>query len=461
MKLMLSLSYITAVAAMIIATLYLFFRVRLFLTTATMLIGSLLLIYGPAYLVFMLTSGAHVLPIRMVTGGISEINPIFPRIAARVQHFDAVVVAMNFSIALMYVGIIAGIEMVDRLFPKRAAALRVGLRNWNTQSLRDDEGSTVFLLGAIALVLVFMAATSIRENHVGKIMHFLSLSALDVGRIEYRLQHGGSPSYVYNVTLNAIAPMLTIWGLLAGWLKRSPPLLLAAGLLFVAVMIGKSETLAKAPAAFFLIQLLVAGLAIFSNRITWRIALGIAGAVTLLLFAVFKLILPPADVMESIYNRVFEVENQSLLENFAVFPALHPFMWGTNLRPIAMLAGIKPYVPTFSIVAYVWYGNYDVTSPALFIADAWAGFSFAGVIVLSLVAGTVCRSIDTIFLGRGKTVLAIAIIGAAFGGVFSLLTNALNIAMLSGGLLLSPALAGLLVMAERIFSKSKPPFATP
>jgi hypothetical protein len=446
MKLMLSLSYVAAITTMIVAALYLF-RVRLFLTTTTMLISSLLLIYGPAYLIFMLSSGAHVLPIRMVTGGISETNPIFPRIAARVQDFDAVVVAMNFSIALMYVSIISGIELVDRFFPKRAATLSLNLKSWNTQSLRDNDGSTMILLSAITAVLAFMAVVSIREDHLGKIIHFLSLSALDGGRIDYRLHHGGSPNYVYNVILSAVAPMLLIWGLLTSWLKRSWWLLLAATLLFVAVMIGKSETLAKAPAAFFLIQLLIAALAIFTNRITWRSAVSIAGAVSVLLFAVFKLILPPADVIESIYNRVFEVENQSLLENFAVFPALHPFMWGTNLRPIALLAGITPYVPTFSIVAYAWYGNYDVTSPALFIADAWAGFAFPGVIAFSLITGIICRSIDTIFLARGKTALAVAIIGAAFGGVFSLLTNALSIAMLSGGLILSPVLAGLLVIA--------------
>jgi len=449
---MVSLSYVAAITAMIIAVLYLF-RAHLFLTTTTMLIGSLLLIYGPAYLIFMISSGAHVLPIRLVTGGVSEINPIFPRIAARVRDFDAVIVDMNFSIALMYVCIIAGIELVDRLFPKHAATLDLTLKNWNTEGLRAGDGSTVVLLSAISAVLLFMAVVSIREDHLGKITHFLSLSALDGGRIDYRLRHGGSPSYVYNVILSAVAPMLIIWGLLTGWLRRSWWLLLATILLFVAVMIGKSETLAKAPAAFFLIQLLIAALTILTNRITWRSALVIAGATSVLLIAVFKLILPAADVIESIYNRVFEVENQSLLENFAVFPALHPFMWGTNLRPIAVLAGITPYIPTFSIVAYAWYGNYDITSPALFIADAWAGFAFPGVIAFSLIAGIVCRSIDTIFLAHGKTALAVAIIGAAFGGVFSLLTTALNIAMLSGGLILAPALAGLLVIAGRLVSK--------
>ena len=445
---MLSLSYVAAITAMILATLYIF-RVGLFLTTTTILIGSLLLIYGPAYLIFMLSSGAYVLPIRMLTGDTGEINPIFPRIAARVQDFDAVVVAMNFSMAVMHASIIAGIELVDRLYPKRTAALGLNLKNWNTQSLRDDDGSTMILLSAITAVLVFLAVISFREDHLGKIIHFLSVGS----RIDYRLHHGGSQNYAYNVTLNAVAPMLMIWGLLTGWLRRSWWLLLAAVLLFGTVMIGKSGTLAKAPAAVFLIQILLAILAIFSNRITWRSAIGIAGAATVLLFAIFKLILPPSDVIQSIYNRVFEAENQSLLENFAVFPALHPFMWGTNLRLVAILAGTTPYVPTFSIVAYAWYGNYEVTSPALFIADAWAGFSFPGVIVFSLIAGITCRSLDAIFLAGGKTVLAVAIIGVAFGGVFSLLTNALNSAMLSGGLVLSPALAGLLVIAGRSLSK--------
>jgi hypothetical protein len=127
-------------------------------------------------------------------------------------------------------------------------------------------------------------------------------------------------------------------------------------------------------------------------------------------------------------------------------------MWGANLRPVATLMGI-PYTPAFSIVAYTWYGSYDVTSPALFIADAWTDFSYAGVILYSLIAGAVCRSIDAIFLVRGKTVVAIAGLGATFIGIFALLTTALNIALFSGGLLLAPILAGLLVAATRYFGQ--------
>jgi hypothetical protein len=127
-------------------------------------------------------------------------------------------------------------------------------------------------------------------------------------------------------------------------------------------------------------------------------------------------------------------------------------MWGTNLRPIAMLMGLS-YMPAYSIVAHTWYGTYDVTSPALFIADAWTDFSYAGVIIFSVAAGAICRLIDAFFLVRGKTVVNIAVLGATFMGIFTLLVTSLNIALFSGGLLLAPLLAGLLVTVARYFGK--------
>ena len=62
-------------------------------------------------------------------------------------------------------------------------------------------------------------------------------------------------------------------------------------------------------------------------------------------------------------------------------------------------------------------------------------------------------SIDAIFLVRGKTVVAIAVLGAAFIGVFTLLTTALSTAFISGGLLLGPGLAGVLVLTTRYLGR--------
>jgi hypothetical protein len=459
---MLSISYTVAAAAMFGAALYLFFRLRPYVTTTTMLVGSLLLIYGPAFLSFTLTSGEPGFLVNRLlnfyAGSILP-HPIFAIIKGKVPDFDSVIIAMNFSIALMYASIITGIEAVDRLFPKRIATMQSAVTGWNAQPLHDDvEGNRILLIVILALAAL-MLFFSITENHIATIRKFLSIPGGDnnAARNLFRLHFATSPNYLYRLILAAVAPMFVIWGGLAGWLNKSWPLLLAASLLFIATMIGKFDTLSKAPPAFFLVQLMVAALLTFTNRMTWRSALAGTCLVALVLYAVTRLIMvvPEGTTVQTVYSRIFEAENQSLLENFATFPFMHPHMWGADIRPFAILMGLQ-FIPGYSIVAHTWYGTYDVSSPALFIADAWADFSYAGVIVFSLIAGAVCRLIDAIFLVHGKTVVSVAVLGATFMGVFTLLVTALNTALLSGGLLLAPILAGLLVAAIRYFGQRNP-----
>jgi hypothetical protein len=459
---MLSASYAVAAAAMFGAVLYLFFGLRPYVTTTTMLVGSLLLIYGPAFLSFTLTSGEPSFLVNrllnLYTGSLIP-HPIFAIIKGKVSDFDSVIIAMNFSIALMYASVITGIEAVDRLIPKRIATMQSAVTGWNTQPLHDDVEGHRILLTVILAFAALMLFFSITEHHIATISKFLSIPGGDnnAARNLFRLHFATSPNYLYRLILAAVAPMFVIWGFLAGGLSRSWPLLLAACLLFIATMIGKFETLSKAPPVFFLVQLMVAALLTFTNRITWRSALAGACVVALVLYAVTGLIMvvPDGTTVQTVYSRVFEAENQSLLENFATFPFMHPHMWGANIRPIAILTG-RPSIPAYSIVAHTWYGTYDVSSPSLFIADAWADFSYAGVIVFSLIAGAVCRLIDAIFLVHGKTVVSVAVLVATLMGVFTLLVTALNTALLSGGLLLAPILAGLLTAAIRYFGQRNP-----
>ncbi len=300
---------------------------------------------------------------------------------------------------------------------------------------------------AISALFVFLLFVSIRENHLATIGHFYSIKGDNAARNAYRAHFGDSPNYLYRVLLSAVAPMLVIWGLLAGILRRWWPLLMAALLLSMITMIGKIELLSKAPPAFFLIQIALACMLAFTNRISWRAAaLGVV-VIALAIYATTRLIviLPyGGSVVETVYSRVFEVENETLVENFAVFPALHPFMWGANIRPLAKVMGV-PFFPSYSLVGYTWYGSHDITSPTLFIADAWADFSYLGVLVYSIIAGAICRGVDLAFLVRGKSVIAIAVLSATFLGVFTLLTTALNTAVFSGGLLLAPIVAAVLV----------------
>jgi hypothetical protein len=454
---MLSVSYVAAAIAMIGAALFLITKVRPFVTTTAMLLGSLLLIYGPTSLTFTLSSGESAFLVQRVLGSVGAPNPLFPLVKSKVPDFDQIVIAMNFSLALMYAGIVAGIVLVDQTFPRQIADMQSAVRGWSKDQFHDDEYDSRFLLIAILAILAYMASQSIIESHIATIVKFFSLAddPSNNARNALRLHSGGSASYLYRTVLSGVAPILVVWGMLAGILRKSWPLLTATSLLFVATMIGRVETLSKAPPAFFVIQLLLAALLSFTNRVSWRSAIVAIGAVAFVLSAIFNLVMvfpEGADVLKVVYYRVFEVDNQSLFEYFASFPFMHPFMWGTNLRPIAMLMGI-PYMPAFSIVAYTWYGNYDTTNPSLFIADAWADFSYAGVIGFSMAAGAICRILDMIFLSRGKSVVAIAVLAATFSGVATLLATALNIALFSGGLLLAPALAGILIVASRYLGR--------
>ncbi|HLZ03192.1 MAG TPA: hypothetical protein VKR55_13725 [Bradyrhizobium sp.] len=450
---MLLLSYTAATCAMCAAALYLFLRLRPLVTTASMLLISLLLVYGPAVLSFTLSSGEHAFLLRLLG---MHVMPRFalPPIREKVPDIDAVIVAVNFAVAVMYLGIMAGIELVNRLVPARAAAAEAAVRGWDAQPLHDELHDHRLLLAAIVVLFLFMITISISEHHVRTIQDFFAIKADDAARNLFRAKFGGSPNYAYRVVLGAVAPMFVIWGLLAGWVKRSWPLLLATTLLLLVTMLGKMENLARAPEAFFLIQLLLAALLMLTNRLSGRTLLLGAAVVAVVIYATTRLVISEdQSILEVAYARVFEVENETLLQNFAVFPHLHPFMWGTNIRPIAILMGV-PYVPSFSLVAMTWTGDPNVTAPTLFIADAWADFAYAGVFVYSIVAGLICRAIDLSFLAKGKSVAAIAVLGATFWGVLTLITTALNIALFSGGLLLAPVLAAMLLAATRFVSRT-------
>jgi hypothetical protein len=104
-----SASYVIAALAIYGAGLYLIYRLDLYFTASSMLLGFLLLVYEPAYLAYMLFRR----PISVVDLRIS--NSL---------NFDDIVVSLNLSIAIMFFCVIAGIELVDRLAPRSAETLR-------------------------------------------------------------------------------------------------------------------------------------------------------------------------------------------------------------------------------------------------------------------------------------------------------------------------------------------------
>jgi len=429
-------TYIIAALSMYCAAIYVVYRMGLYITSSSILFAFLLVVHGPAYLVFMLFRGPQSIMYRHI---------------ARVDDFNSIVMSMNLSIALLFAGIIAGTEAVNYIAPARVREVERAVAAWNEQRLEAGESHSVCVMLAVILSLIFMLFVSFDEHHLSVLMGYLAVSGDEFDKIAYRQKFGGSQHYLYRILLGSIGPMLIIWGALLGWRQRWCSLLVAATFLFGFTLIGKLETLSKGPIALFLIQLVLVFYLVSNNRLTWKVALGSLIASVLVFVPIIRIAVPEVDYWEALdflYYRAFDISNEALLEFFGAFPARIPYMWGANIRFLAFLLG-HHYVPSFETVSQLWRGTTGSTTTAMFIGDAWADFSYFGVALFSVVAGAVCRAIDLFLLKGGKTPLSVAILASVFIGVYNAMISALPTAFLSGGLLSAPAAALLIVVCQR------------
>ncbi|WOH61256.1 hypothetical protein [Bradyrhizobium sp. BWC-3-1] len=432
-----SLTYVVAALAIYVAAIYLVYRLEPRITASSILICFLFLIYGPPYIAYMLFR--------------RPISAVDYLISSSVD-FDQVVIGQNLSIALMFVSVIAGIELLNVLMASSILKMQENLRAWNKQPLTSSSKRSLALFSVVLGLAIFMGWTSYREGHFQTLSGYLSVPGDEFAKIAYRQQHGGSQSYLYNCVAASVAPMMIVWAALAGWAQRWWALLAAAALLVMTTLLAKLETLNKAPSALFLLQLGFVGYLLFRNNLNWRIAVG-GLAVTILIFVpIFQLAIPGMNATEALgffYYRAFDYSNAALLEYFGAFPWRLHHMWGANIRWVATLLNWD-WTPSYDVVARLWRSAEGTHTTAMFIADAWVDFSYAGVVIYSIVAGAVCRAIDAVFLKEGKTTVAVAALAAAFIGVYNLMISALPTSMLSGGLGLPLIVALLLGIGKRL-----------
>lgn len=432
-----SASYVIAALAIYAAGLYLIYRLRLYVTASSMLLGFLLLVYGPAYLTYMLLRR----PVSVVDLRISS-----------ALNFDDTVISLNLSIAIMFFCVILGIELVDRLAPRSAHSLQKALTSWNSQPLRGKRSNLWPLLLVNLALALFMTWVSLEENHLAIIAGFLSVPGPEAVKTAYRQQYGGSQVYLYNLVVASVAAMMIVWGALSGWMHRWWPLLAVTAFLAVATVLGKVETLSKAPIALFTLQLMLAAYLVLRNNINWSVVAGSIIVTLIIFYPIIRLAVPEVDQMEALsffYYRAFDVSNQALLEYFAAYPERMPHMWGANVRAVAAILGLQ-YTPSFDVVSRLWRYTGGSTTTAMFIADAWADFSYFGVVGFSIAVGAICRAIDIVLLASGKTATAVAVLAAAFVGIYNLMITALPTSMLSGGLILPPVLAFVIVQGQKL-----------
>ncbi|MDT4740709.1 hypothetical protein [Bradyrhizobium sp. WYCCWR 12699] len=434
-------SYAIATLAMIGAAAYLIFRCDRFVSASTMLLGFLLLVYGPAYLLYMLWR----IPISAVDKQISQS-----------VHFPEITVALNLSIGLMFVAVVAGIELVNRLMPAAVKSARDGLKNWSHQPLARAPGE-MWLLGIGLVLAVFMLWISYREHHLQILLGYLSTPGDEFAKIVYRQQNGGSRVYLFNLVTGTIAPMIIVWAGLVAWGRRSWILGAVTVLLLAATILGKLETLNKAPIVLFVLQLLLVGYLLFRNNLDWRVCLLGVGVAFLIFIPIFMIAIPgmqPSEAFEFFYYRAFDFSNAALMEYWGAIPWRLDHMWGGNLRVLSAIVGWK-WQPSYDLVARLWRSVDGTHTTAMFIADAWADFSYLGVVIYSLVVGALCRWIDLSLLRMGKSAMTLAVLAASFIGIYNLMISALPTSIVTGGLGLPLAVA-VIQQLSRYWQRAKP-----
>lgn len=166
-----------------------------------------------------------------------------------------------------------------------------------------------------------------------------------------------------------------------------------------------------------------------------------------------RITLPELDVasgLSFLYYRTFDIPNEVLLEYFSAIPAVIPHSWGHSVR--ALLDGAVPTenLQTYYAVAEVTRNSLLSTSNAMFVGDAWAQFSWYGVVFVSLMAGFLVRLIDLYSQKNGYTDQTAALIAGCSFGIFTILSTAFTTGLLTGGLALVPLLSTFFVRRRSV-----------
>lgn len=218
------------------------------------------------------------------------------------------------------------------------------------------------------------------------------------------------------------------------------------------VFIGKISQYNKAGPVIYVLQILFALYYARSKSFrlrAWHLKMSLLGMVAI--FVVTLLVNNTENValtLFSAFDRTFMIPNEGIFEYFSVIPLHLPHGYGAGIGFVSALLGdgeSGQIRGTYWEVSAVVRGGYGSTSNSFFIADAWAEFSWVGVILFSVVAGWLLRWHDHQVLRWGASPVAIALIVSGYSGAYTLGTTALTTAMITGGLILIPVMANLLL----------------
>ena len=412
------------------------FYVKINLSGTSVLFGMLILLYGPALYFFL----EHYALEKML------------RSVHLASIYDVSIVShLEIAMTLAFLFLCLGIYLCDRILKNSNRDFSMAISGWKNEPVEKSQARILWLgIAVLAVLIVF----TIIGNHFDKFIEYFFSGLSYREKIALR-QNNTDPGYIYRLLMANALPAAAVMLVAGSWLQKQPyPIFyILTACVALAVLLGKAAMFSKAPPVIFALQLCVALFLVRSLYIS-KYKLIALGTIATILAAVMTIIaLPQLDSATSVLRflsyRVFMVPNEALLEYFAAIPQIIDHSWGGQFSWLFRFQSDAPLKPTYILVAEALRGVPGSTSPAMFIADAWADFSWYGIIIASLVCGAIFRLADYFLIIRlGRSVAAVTGLSIMHFAAFTAVSTSLQTAMLTGGMYLIPFL--LLYFKDRL-----------
>ncbi|MCK9381070.1 MAG: hypothetical protein M0P95_08370 [Sulfuritalea sp.] len=212
----------------------------------------------------------------------------------------------------------------------------------------------------------------------------------------------------------------------------------------------KLSTFSKAAPALILIQLLFCKYLYSRQTLAFSLRYVRFGLIALGIAFGFVFIVRGESVdMETAFDdyfyRLLMIPNEGIFEYFNAIPDYFPFGYGSGLGVITELfgdaRGTGQNLPTYNLVASVYRHDYDTVVNSFFIAEAWAQFSWGGVVVLSFMAGLLVKWYDSETAKLKNSSIRVGMVVFSVYGTYALSTSAITTALITGGLFIIPIFA--------------------
>lgn len=452
-------------ASLLFATWFMFARMKVNFTLSSVGLLLLLTFHGPAYWFYT----------RYWIHGDSYVNKLYDRSAEAVLNsppsdgimppianvpviydhlarlsgdvaFNSALANLDVAMALLLLGTVLGFFLADRAMGSDQSHMSAAITTW--QNSRPDSCLKRRWARAVFWVLVALCSAALillylQTEKFSLVYKYFFTVGNEIEKIKWRRESGGF-SYFWNLFFATIAIFATVYAM--NEIRFSKLIGIFIALSFIALIIfGKMAYLSKAPVIVYIVQICLAVNIARSLKVSKTAAVSLlailGGGAVLMVFVANSNLQGLGNALIFLFYRLFMIPNESLIEYFLAFPNYLPHTYGLENRFIAFFLGEPKILESYWRVAEVLRGVGGSTTTAMFTGDAWAEFSWIGVIIFPIAFGSMLRFLDIILIGKiGKTSASIAGLSLGYYGIFIALSTSLFTALLTGGISMIPIL---------------------